>query len=687
MSLVINKDTGAAEDLKDPNTALASGTHEIALVSPTGEHGSASMQDAARLIHEGYRQPTPEEGKELLKQSVYGTTGQKIKTALEGAAQGILGPAAPAIEQGLGVNATDIRNRQSINPKTHTAAELTGLVGSSLTGVGEGALLEKAGAKAAALVERAAGKETLAKIGAGAARGAVENAIYAAGNEGTKAIVNDPEQSAQTAIADVGLSAIFGGTLGGAFSAGGAAWDHFSEHKAQDFIHGLQDKITEYTGKAANKERAAIPNFPEKAGLSKYIKGVDEALPEEALAHSESRIAHGETKLDPFTKKPLMRESPASAELDPNRIKRDPFTKKLISEPEVSSVTGRPEAPSDNHVWDPMSRKYLERPEPAKAAIASGEAVGESFVKNAIKKYARDTIGASVGFGIGEAIGGDHTAGIAGMLLGRHSAELVHTILPAITKAIMEHPISGAGLKSAMEYGKAVLRGETALNDAAKAVFNGTKIEVSQPDIKSLNEKLDHLLANPNQAMNIGGNVGHYMSGQSMSLASTATNAARYLQSLRPDTSRLGALDAPRTPSSVETAKYNEALKIAQAPAALIMQKIQQGRLKLDDIHHMQNLYPALYKNMQAKLMNEMINHTSSGKTVPYRTKMALSAFMGQPLDSSMHATFIAANQPQMHQNANEAQTRQPHKVEKLGKYADSTQTSSQASESHKQQV
>jgi hypothetical protein len=48
---------------------------------------------------------------------------------------------------------------------------------------------------------------------------------------------------------------------------------------------------------------------------------------------------------------------------------------------------------------------------------------------------------------------------------------------------------------------------------------------------------------------------------------------------------------------------------------------------------------------MVQKLTNEMIGVTEKEMSIPYKTKMSLSLFMGQPLDSTMTPQFIQATQ------------------------------------------
>lgn len=153
----------------------------------------------------------------------YGTTEQQLKAGAEGIAKGVLGPLAPAIEtEALHVKPEDIRGRAQENPITSGVGEAAGLTGSMLTGIGEGAVMSKAGELAKGLV----GLEDIAKtanighkVGAAAVGQAAEMAILQGSDEAAKTILKDPDASAQSAIANIGLSAALGGA-GGAFMTG-----------------------------------------------------------------------------------------------------------------------------------------------------------------------------------------------------------------------------------------------------------------------------------------------------------------------------------------------------------------------------------------------------------------------------------------------------------------------------------
>lgn len=188
------------------------------LISPYGEVvgvDQSQLQDALSL---GYKVASPEEVHSHKQEEKYGTAGQIVKTGLEGIAQGVAGPLAPAIEKAFGVDPADIRGREEVNPGTHMIGQGVGLIGGAVTGVGEGALLETAGNAVRAALP--AGKATfISQVGPEAIKGAFEMGLFQDGEELAKVFKEDPNQTAETAMSEIGLATVLGGVFGGVAGA------------------------------------------------------------------------------------------------------------------------------------------------------------------------------------------------------------------------------------------------------------------------------------------------------------------------------------------------------------------------------------------------------------------------------------------------------------------------------------
>jgi hypothetical protein len=172
--------------------------------------------DAVQLDHE----EIPQSAVKLdnAPPSKHATLGQQVIAGAEGAAQGLLGPAAPWLENKLlNVDYKDIDARAKANPITHKVAEIGTFAGSMLLGVGEAGLIAKG---AGAIAEGA----KLGKIGSAILRGAIETTSFAASDEITKAMLSqpnsDPEQPVSAALLHIGAAGIMGAVTGGVFTLG-----------------------------------------------------------------------------------------------------------------------------------------------------------------------------------------------------------------------------------------------------------------------------------------------------------------------------------------------------------------------------------------------------------------------------------------------------------------------------------
>lgn len=192
---------------------------DVNIVSPDGTFGTVPAHQALEAFKTGYQYATPQMQSSQADQEHYGSLGQQILTGVEGAAQGFAGPAATLAEKAIGVPSQDIEKRAHTNPWTHGLTEAGGFGLGAFTGTGEAALLGKAGeAVSGGMGLMGAGANLATRLASGATRMGTEMALLQAGNEGTKAILQDPSQTVGSAVANVGLSALLGGIGGGALA-------------------------------------------------------------------------------------------------------------------------------------------------------------------------------------------------------------------------------------------------------------------------------------------------------------------------------------------------------------------------------------------------------------------------------------------------------------------------------------
>ncbi len=256
-------------------------------------------------------------------------------------------------------------------------------------------------------------------------------------------------------------------------------------------------------------------------------------------------------------------------------------------------------------------------------------------------------------------------------------------------------PVSGEGFNSMVEAMKNSIKGDAMLTKGAASVFKSAssalpslKIDTDATRAK-FQKTLDKLRDNPAPLFNDNNDhLGHYMPDHQVALGQTMGSVVGYLNAIRPGTVKASPLDTPEKPSSFAKSSYNKALDIANQPLS-VLNKIKEGKLTPDDIKHLNAMYPNLYRQMKSQLQNEMVNHISKGNLVPYNTRMSLSLFMAQPLDSTMTPNAIVSAQPipvaQMPQGGAPG-TRAKHSMNSLNKLPQQYQTPSQSRQTDRQQ-
>lgn len=253
----------------DPITG--EGEQLVNVIGPTGEIGSLPHSEAQEAFQQGdYKPASPEEVKSHFREQKYGTLPEQLKSAAEGALSATTFGLGTGLEIEAGVPLKDIRSRAEENPMSRMAGEVTGLVAQEfipgMQQIGAQRLMSgagAAGAKALGLV----GEGALSKVGSMAVKGAIENGMFQSGSEISKMFYGDPNQSAETAALDIGLSGLIGAGVGGAFGAVSPLWKATTGSKLGGFLDAVQ--------KRANGEAAVLPETLEKAvmdsGLSQTM--------------------------------------------------------------------------------------------------------------------------------------------------------------------------------------------------------------------------------------------------------------------------------------------------------------------------------------------------------------------------------------------------------------------------------
>lgn len=251
---------------------------------------------------------------------------------------------------------------------------------------------------------------------------------------------------------------------------------------------------------------------------------------------------------------------------------------------------------------------------------------------------------------------------IAGFILGKIGSLVGKEVPDAVRLATLkflgsEAPTSAAALKEAIHLADSGIKAEKAFSKAVKGVF-GEASNLKEPtasEIEKLRTRVDAASADPEHLMSIGGEANHYMPDHVVGASAAATRTVQYLTSIKPSTTPAGILDMPKVASKQEESEYTAALRLAENPL-LVLNSLRDGTLTVKEIGHMQAMYPALYNKMQNAVSEQMMDAVHAGKPIKYKTKLATSMFLGQPLSSSMQPQSIMSAQMSLQGHAQQRQ-------------------------------
>lgn len=282
------------------------------------------------------------------------------------------------------------------------------------------------------------------------------------------------------------------------------------------------------------------------------------------------------------------------------------------------------------------------------------------------------------------------TAAIVGGLTKTLGKDIPDAVRLSLLKFLGSNkPIEASAFKSMVESIHNTIKGESLVLKATKNVFAaGKKVlpegyTASDASLDKLDKSLRKLQVNNAPLTEVAQGMSHYMPESGGAAGQVASRAVDYLNNLRPNTSPKAPLDSKVQPNDMQKAEFKRALMIAQSPLT-VMEKIQNGSITPKDVAHLQNLYPNLYSKLVQKLTDNVIEVSNKGQMIPYKTRIGLSMFMAQPLDSSMQPMAIVAAQPKPQQAPDQQQPQKPPSkspTNGLNKMAQSYSTPAQARE------
>lgn len=253
--------------------------------------------------------------------------------------------------------------------------------------------------------------------------------------------------------------------------------------------------------------------------------------------------------------------------------------------------------------------------------------------------------------------------------------------------------IEAEGFKSMIEMIHNTMKGENLVGKATKNLFKSgaevlaTNIIPTAKDREKLDNRLQELQKDPSAMMVVGGKTGHYMPEHSQAIGETSMSAVNYLNSIRPHTEKNNPLDGDQTVNAFKKSNFDKALDIAEQPL-VVMKDLQSGRITPQTIQHLTNLYPALYAKLKDQVSQQLMDTVSKGESIPYKTRLGLTLFLGNPMDSTMSQQGLMSIQSIYHkeQQPQQGMSKPPSQgsMKEVGKIPKMYQTQLQASEQSK---
>jgi len=141
---------------------------------------------------------------------------------------------------------------------------------------------------------------------------------------------------------------------------------------------------------------------------------------------------------------------------------------------------------------------------------------------------------------------------------------------------------------------------------------------------------------------------------------------SQYLTSLKPQENTPRLPFDPKPDQTTAHKAYDDAVSIAAKPLSVV-KNIKNGSITTDQLKHLTQLYPEVYSQLSKKITAGITQSQLNDETVPYKTRQAMSLFLGTPLDSTMSPTSIQAAQMVFKAKQSPQPQGQPPKMGKKG--------------------
>ncbi len=558
-------------------------------------------------------------------QETYGGGSQQALSAVEGAAQGVLGPLAPWLEKNspIGFLNSDEASKMSSypaqaaraaqNPITHAIGEGVGVGGSLFTGAGEAGMASAAAGKAAEMLN-------LSKVGANAIKGMVTSGVVQAGDEVSKWMLGqgDPHDAAGAAM-HVGAAALFG-LLPGAVNKAvsnrvGSTIEKIAESKVgakiADFLAGFGEAASGIAGREAPAAETLADQY--------WRSSAPEAGEVATNAYRAGRKA-----FDSVMGKGISKATKAASGAIGTYVGAGTGPLGAVIGHTTGEQVSGPISRMLEKIAGPAAKKYIG---PATLKILSSG--NTSGILDALNHADAMAAGAkAIGHGVDSLFTGAANAGVSA-----YGSEK--------DRQRLEDYINNGGIDQNVQ--QQIFDDNAASGAAPQGFAEGGEVKKSAPSSGDVTPILkDH-----------DGIAMHYPE-HNVQMSAAKGRISGYLRSLRPaeHAPKLAFDDEPDTREQKKT--YHRALDIANAPLG-VLKEIGDGTIEPEHIKHLGAMYPELVGLIQKKATERVIQSQLDGKKPSYKVRQGLSMLLGTALSSELtpqgiqaaQATFAARKAPE----------------------------------------
>ena len=280
-------------------------------------------------------------------------------------------------------------------------------------------------------------------------------------------------------------------------------------------------------------------------------------------------------------------------------------------------------------------------------------------------------------------------------LAGRDVHSSAHPFLGATAMKLLSQEATPEEMEHGISYAEHIGKGSHKIDKAVKHIFGGEFTHLPKEENERLRKKLHDYIEKgklqdeiqESQVTEGADPISKHFPEHNVMLQATKGRVVNYLNSLKPQLQAQLPFDHPR-PQDAQTRAYNQALDVANHPLS-VLSNVKNGTLVPKQVTHLKTMYPEVYQHLSQKLTEKLTEEQLKGTRVPFKTRQALSIFLGTPLDSTMTPMGIQRIQAVFANRKNamqqQAQGAPKKSTKSLSKLAPESQTADQALAARKQ--